>query len=82
MILAIRDYEKSFQNHTIVLNFKGIVCFDRDETKIDDKTGLYPILKKKASNLLTCNTLLSDKDKITIAFYEKRSKIPLVELLR
>lgn len=82
MMLSIRDYEKSFQNHTIILDFKGIVCFDRDETKIDDKTGLYSILKKKAPNLLTCNTLLSDKDKISIAFYEKRSNIPLIELLR
>jgi hypothetical protein len=84
MLVSIRDYdkEKSFQNHTIGLVFKGVICFNKDETSKPDTTALYPILKKTASNLLTCNTLLSDKDKISIYFYEKRNIISLMELLR
>jgi hypothetical protein len=82
MLTSIRDYDKAFQNHTISLVFKGIVCFNKDETAKNDGTGLYPILKKTTSNLLTCNTLLSDKDKIKIDFYERRNQISLMELTR
>lgn len=84
MLVSIRDYnqEKDLQNHTIGLVFKGIVCFNKDEITRADGTDLYPILKKITPNLLTCKTLLSDKDKINIVFYEKKDKIRLEELLK
>lgn len=77
MLLTLNNHEnleKGYQNSTISSDFKAAIFYNRDEMKNkDDGTESYKILNKlKTDKLITCSTILRDRDKIKINFFLKQ----------
>lgn len=79
MLLTLNNHKNSdmgFQNDKISIDFKGLVFYNTkliDESKLENKRDrqMYRILKKE-ERLLSCDTILDAKDKITIAFIQNK----------
>jgi hypothetical protein len=83
MLLSLNEYknDNNFNNTTIMIKFKGIIAYKKNQTTKDDNTELYQILQGNISNqLLTCKTIFTDKDKIKI-YFSNHETIDLSQLL-
>jgi hypothetical protein len=75
MLLTINNHsniEKGYSTTTIYVVFKGIICYNKlniKETQVADRCKLY-LLFKNGSHHLTCKTILHDKDKIQVKFFQ------------
>lgn len=88
MLFSLIDFpEKSFVDKKIRIDFKGVVFYTKDDYGLTDllekETKMFKIFKAKNTdnNLVTCESILNDKEKIKIAFYQKTS-IKLTELMK
>jgi hypothetical protein len=71
------NFKQSYSGTTIYVDFKGVIFYNQDKTKIEDSCELYKLFKQAKRNLrlenfylLECQTLLSHRDKIQVKFIE------------
>jgi len=80
MLLTINNHsniEKGYSTTTIYVVFKGIICYNKihiKETQIVSRCKLYQMFKND-SHELTCKTILHDKDKIQVKFFQNPNLI-------
>ncbi|OAD22710.1 hypothetical protein THIOM_001476 [Candidatus Thiomargarita nelsonii] len=80
MLLTINNHsnvKKAYGGTTIYIDFKGIIFYNQDKTKISDSCELYQLFKQAKESqalsnyrLLECQTILSHRDKIQVKFLE------------
>ncbi|WP_375559754.1 hypothetical protein ACE193_18775 [Bernardetia sp. OM2101] len=83
MLLSLNEHNND-PNYSvsIILNFKGVICYINDNTTRNDNTQLYPILRLTArNNIIDCKTIFGDNDKMKVAFYNDTDIISLDRLL-
>ena len=87
MLFSLTDFpKKDFEGKKILLDFKGVVFYLKDAYTFNDlreeESKIFKIFKSPNNdNLVTCESILNDKDKIKIVFHQKIS-ITLSELLK
>ncbi len=88
MLFSLNNFpEKDFENKKIFLDFKGVVFYLKNAYTHNDlqenESKIFKIFKSLSpnDNLVTCESILNDKEKIKIAFYQKTS-INLSELMK
>jgi hypothetical protein len=76
MLLSLNEHknDKNYNQLTIQINFSGIIAYKNNIMTKEDGTQLYRFLKEaKQGELLTCKTILTDKDKIKTYFFNKET---------
>lgn len=83
MLMSLNNHanpDKGYDRSTIHIQFKGIVFYNKNQFKAEDISNnneklIYDIFNKPdATGILTCETILSDKEKIQLKFVANKNK--------
>jgi hypothetical protein len=96
MLMSLNNYanpDKGYDRATIHINFKGVVFYNENKITAEDISNnneklIYDIFNQpEATGILTCETILSNKDKIKLKFIANQNReessitVPLKDLL-
>jgi hypothetical protein len=75
MLLNFFDYPKIYTDKNILVKFNALLAYNSDKSTKDDHSELYKIFKGITHHpILTCETLLSQNDKIQVKFIPNPDK--------
>ncbi|MDB9315648.1 hypothetical protein PN462_21220 [Spirulina sp. CS-785/01] len=75
MLLTLNNHynpQKQYNEQTIYVKIKGAVVYNKNNISNDDGSELYSVLQN-SKKLISCSSILDDKDKIEVKFFPKQS---------
>ncbi len=77
LLLSLNNHQnpqKRYDKTTIQVRFVGAIFYNKNETtkNNDDSTQLYKMLHQISNNLLTLETIIKERDKIEVKFFQNQ----------